>query len=74
MSADVPRTAPENPVEEARRHVIQAEQTIAAQERLIERLRGKGIATDQAEALLASYRLMLVEMRTHLAYEERPGR
>jgi len=64
----------ENPLEQARRHVSEGEHIVAEQESRVAKLRRKGAETEQAETLLDSYRMMLAEMRAHLAAEEKPGR
>jgi hypothetical protein len=63
----------ESHIEQARRHVAESEQRVFDQAALIERLRGKGQETVQAEKLLAVFEATLAAMREHLESEEKEG-
>ena len=52
-------------LETAERHIAQAEQDIAEQERLVSRLRLKGLPTEAADELLSTYRSLLEMHRDH---------
>ena len=62
---------PESPLEEARRHVADAELRVQEQEARIMELRSHRHATESAERLLLAFKQTLQTMRSHLDYEER---
>ena len=61
----------ESLLDQARRHVSEAEERVERQTRLVDELARDGHPTADAEALLATFRKTLRVMREHLAEEER---
>ena len=64
----------ETSLEQARRHVAQAERHVAILKGIIAQLSAHGHDTDAALQLLMEFRATLTAMREHLAYEERKAR
>src|SRR4051794_11712795 len=60
----------ETPLEQARRHVAEAEPRVARQRALVEHLREHGHETVKAQRLLATMESILRLMREHVAFEE----
>jgi hypothetical protein len=61
---------PETPLEQARRHVAEAEPRVARQRALVADLRNGGHDTVKAKRLLATMETILRLMREHLVFEE----
>ena len=64
----------ESTLEQARRHVANAEQRVAEQQARIERLRKDGHGTDRSEKVFALFEQVLQAMRDRLTYEEQRAR
>jgi len=64
----------ESGLDQARRHVAEAEQRVAEQLERIEWLRIEGLDTRAAEKLYAAFKKTLQSMRDHLVYEEQRER
>jgi len=60
----------ESGLDQARRHVAEAEQRVAEQLERIEWLRVEGLDARAAEKLYAAFKQTLQSMRDHLVYEE----
>lgn len=56
----------ETPIEMVSRHVFEGEKHLAAQTVLIERLRGRALPTEDAQALLDSFHIMQAHHEEHL--------
>jgi hypothetical protein len=61
----------ETPLQQARRHVVEAEPRVLRQKALLDELRAHGHDTRKAQLLLSSMENILRLMREHLAFEEK---
>ena len=64
----------ETPIETARRHAARCEELVVAQELLVDRLRAKGYATEEADRFLRTLRETLALMQERLRHEEEKAR
>ena len=60
----------ETTIDQARRHVAEAERVVAEQVERVRRMHSHGQDATEAERLLATFEHILATMRDHLQYEE----